>query len=448
MARHLRSGRALGAGMALAMAAAGIPLLAAANLAAASTLGSYSVAAQAPVWQFTYDFPQANFHPQADSELTYAESDLDPTRSHALSSVAWPGAAGGNLGALIAVLGGPTVNALNDPVRAEAFSSGTTHQVTGAPSGTTMEASAAPSGNNAQEATATTATGGTSLGQGGALGSSSAKTDISIDQTGRLAATAVSNVDNIDIAGVFKAASLMSSAREESVGGNTPTGSSELAVHDLTIAGQQAYVDGSGVHVGSPGQPPNPAINAIVNKALAGFGMQIYFTAPQQVKIANYTYDYAASILVVWIPPSDSHGDYFTFSFGGAAVAMEAGQGASGLPSLSGVPPIAAAPTPDSGAGSVPVVPPSPATPALSLPSAPAPAVPATRSASRPVTQLAAPASATAAGSPAVPTAWYLLLVLAVIAGAALMTRVPGLLTAGAAARCRDEHPWSTDRST
>src|SRR5260370_12056 len=53
---------------------------------ARTTLGSYSVATQAPVWQFTYDFPTANFHPQADGELTYATANMDTTRAHALSS--------------------------------------------------------------------------------------------------------------------------------------------------------------------------------------------------------------------------------------------------------------------------------------------------------------------------------------------------------------------------
>ena len=414
-----------------------------------STLGSYLVAAQAPVWQFTYDFPQANFHPQADGELTYAESDLDTTKAHALSSVAWPGAAGGNLGSLIAVLGGPAINALNDPVRAEAFSSGTTHQATTVPSGTTMDASAVPSGDKTQEAAATTTTGGTALGQGGSFGSSSAKTDISVDHAGNLVATAVSNVNDINIAGVFKAASLTATASEKSAGGAKPSGSSQLAVHDLTIGGQQVYVDGSGVHVGSPGQPSNPAINGMVDKALSGAGMQIYFTSPQQVTIANYTYNYGASLLVVWIPPGDSHGDVFTFSFGGAAIAMEAGQSTGGL---GGVLPLSAAPAsgdtglPADNGGSTPMaLPPSPGTPALALPasSGTAPSRPASN-----VTQLATPASASTTGSPAVPTAWFLLLAIAAIAGAALMTRLPGLLTAGAAARCRNEHPWSTDRST
>jgi len=413
-----------------------------------TTLGSYSVATQAPVWQFTYDFPTANFHPQADGELTYATANMDTTRAHALASVAWPGAAGGNLGSLIGVLGGPAVGALNDPVRAEAFNNGgTAQQATSVPSGTTMSASVVPSAGAVQQADAVTTTGGMGLGQGGSLGSSSAKTTITLDQAGKLAANAVSDIDNIDIAGVFKAASLSSSVNEQSVGGSNPTGSSQLAVHDLTIGGQQAYVDGSGVHVGSPGQPPNPVINGIVNKALAGAGMQIYFTSPQQVTIASATYNYAASLLITWVPPSNPHGDSFTFSFGGAAVSMEAGRGLAPLDSGTAAPTSAA----DAGAGppaalgNGPALPPSPATPVLSLP---APAAPASGPAA-PVAQLAAPASTTTTGSRGVAAGWFLLLGLAAVAGGVLTTRVPGLLTAGAAARCRDERPWSmTGRRT
>jgi hypothetical protein len=413
------------------------------------TLGSYSVATQAPVWQFTYDFPTASFHPQADGELTYATANMDTTRSHALSSVAWPGAAGGNLGSLVGVLGGPTVGALNDPARAEAFNNGgTAQQATSAPSGTTMSASVVPSAGAVQQADAVTTSGGLGLGQGGSLGSSSAKTTITLDQAGKLAANAVSDIDNIDIAGVFKAASLSSSVNEQSVGGSTPTGSSQLAVHNLTIAGQQAYVDGSGVHVGSPGQPPNPAINGVVNKALAGAGMQIYFTSPQQVTIASAAYNYGASLLITWVPPSNSHGDSFTFAFGGAAVAMQAGQGLASLNTATAAPTPAADAGPPAGLGNVTSLPPSPATPTLSLPSRPATA-PASSGPAAPLTQLAAPASTTTAGSRGVAAGWFLLLGIAAVAGGVLTTRVPGLFTAGAAARCRDERPWSmTGRRT
>ena len=122
--KRLASAAALSAALCSAVAVAGT-----AHAAGVPPSG-YRVVGQASVFQFTYDFPTASFHPQADSELTYATANLDTTRAHALSSLSWPGAAGGNLGSLIGVLGGPTVSALNDPVRAEAFSNGATQQAT------------------------------------------------------------------------------------------------------------------------------------------------------------------------------------------------------------------------------------------------------------------------------------------------------------------------------
>jgi hypothetical protein len=296
----------------------------------------YQVVAQAPVLQWTYDFPTANFHPQADSELTYAEVDGDPSRAHALSSVVWPGAAGGNFGSLVGVLAPPGVppppnsilDALNDPVRAEAATGGTTQQVTAAPTGTAMKASVVPEQSAiTQEASSVTTSAGISLGPSGSLGASSATAKHTLDQNGSLVATAESFVSNVDLGTTFHADSITASATEQSVAGATPTGSSTITVQNLVIGGQKAYVDGGGVHMGEPGKPAGSAAVDGVNKALAGAGMQIYFTVPGKVTIGGVAYDYSASILVYWAPPGDSHDDVFTFSFGGAAIGIVASPG-------------------------------------------------------------------------------------------------------------------------
>jgi len=409
----------------------------------------YRVAAQAPVFQFTYDNPTANFHPQADSELTYAEVDGDPSRAHALSSVVWPGAAGGNFGSLLGLLVPPGVppppnsvlGALNDPVGAEAATGATTEQATTAPSGTAMKASVVPEkGAISQEASALTTSAGLSLGPGGGIGASSAAAKHTLDQDGKLLATAESFVSNVDIANTFHAGSITTSATEQSVNGDKPTGSSTITVHDLTIAGQKAYVDRAGVHMGEPGKPAGPAAVDAVGKALAGAGMQIYFTAPQKVTIGGVSYEYSASMLVYWAPPDDTNGDVFTFSFGGAAIGMVVSPGLATV--ANGVVEGVGGGAPASVPGSSQAIPISPATPALQLPA------PTTGGGPTPAGAAPSGPARLATGQPASARApagiegwWFVLLALAAVAGIALLPRLPALLATAAAPACVRERP-------
>jgi len=410
----------------------------------------YQVVAQASVLQWTYDFPTANFHPQADNELPYAEVDGDPSRAHALSSVYWPGAAGGNFGSLVSLLVPPGVppppnsilDALNDPVRAEAATGATTQQATTSPTGTTMKASVVPTQPSiAQEADAVTSWAGLSLGPSGSLGASSAVAKHTLDQDGKLVATAESFVANVDLGGMFKAGSITASATEQSVAGATPTGSSTITVHDLTIGGQRAYVDGAGVHMGQPGKPAGSAAVDAASKALAGAGMQIYFTTPAKITIAGVAYDYSASILVYWAPPGDDHGDVFTFSFGGAAIGISASPGTASSPGGGGsgetIPPSVS--DLSLGGGSLPA---TPTSPALQLPT-PASAVgsPTAPSSSQKTGRAATGQLATATRPTAVQAWWLALLALATLAGIVLLPRVPALLTTAASSDCIRERP-------
>jgi hypothetical protein len=415
----------------------------------------YQVVAQASVLQFTYDFPTANFHPQADSELTYAEVDGDPSRAHALSSVMWPGAAGGNFGSLLGVLSPPGVppppnsvlSALNDPVRAEAATGATTEQATTAPSGTAMKAAVIPETSAiAQEANSQTTSGGLSLGPGGSIGASSSTAKHVLGRNGKLVATAQTFVSNVDIGTTFHAGSITTSATEQSVSGKAPTGSSAITVHDLVIAGQQAYVDRAGVHMGQPGKPAGSAVADAVNKALAGAGMQIYFTAPQRVSIGGTSYEYSASILVYWEPPQNSHGDVFTFSSGGAAIGMVVSPGLA--TTAGGIEVVGGGAGTSIPAGATPVaVPANPGSPVLQL------AAPATGVGATPEAVSGAGSQSLAAGQPAsaiapagIETWWLVLLAIAALAGMALLPRLPALLTNAAAPECVRERPSSNRR--
>jgi hypothetical protein len=113
----------------------------------------------------------------------------------------------------------------------------------------------------------------------------------------------------------------------------------------MKIAGQDAYVDGSGVHAGSPGHPAPPAEQAVVDAALKGAGMSIYFTDPHTVPIGGVQYYVAGSVLFFWAPPGDSNHDSFTLSIGGSAVSMGVTAGAAN-PALPTVTPPAAPSSP------------------------------------------------------------------------------------------------------
>ncbi len=194
----------------VALAAAVLAVAVAGPAARADTaLASYRVVAQAQGFNWTYDSPTSNFHPQADNELPYAEADGDPTRAHALSSLYWPGAAGGNLGSLINLLTppgvppppAPVLAALNDPVRAEASSTATNQQVTTTPTGTAMTASVIPEPDATQEASSAASWAGAPLAPGTSIGAISAVANQTLGKDGKLAASATNSVKDVNIGG-------------------------------------------------------------------------------------------------------------------------------------------------------------------------------------------------------------------------------------------------------
>jgi len=429
----------------VALAAAAMSVAVTGSSAHADTaLASYRVVAQAAGFNWTYDAPTANFHPQADNELPYAEVDADPTRAHALSSLYWPGAAGGNLGSLIAVLGGPPVNALNDPVRAEASTSSTTKAATAAPTGTSMTASVVPGADATQEASSAASWAGAPLGPGSSIGAVSAAANHTLGTDGKLTASATNTVKNVDLGGMFHAGSITTSANEQSVGGATPTLSSTISVTDLTIGGQKAYVDGSGVHMGQPGKPAGSAVVDSVSKGLTGAGMQIYFTEPAKVTIGGVDYDYAPALLVYWAPPGDTNHDVFTFGFGGASIQMviaggEGAAGNSGQTDLGGGT-VGGSDTggfPASTASAPSAVPPTPGSTSLQLPAPSTGATP--RVLGNGARRLGSGQLASAHRPGGIGGWWFLLLGLAAVVGAVLFPRVPGLLTTATASTCANE---------
>src|SRR4029078_4671397 len=98
-----------------------------ASARADNTLGSYSIIAAAPGFEFTEDEPSAQAHPEGQGAVPYSTSMLTTgDYGHALSAGAWPGAYGGNAGSLILVAlpsqagGVPVPDAVRDGVKTAA----------------------------------------------------------------------------------------------------------------------------------------------------------------------------------------------------------------------------------------------------------------------------------------------------------------------------------------
>lgn len=428
---------------------------------------NFTAAATAPIMQITEDEPTAQFHPEGEGDYGYTLVTANPSAANAIASLLWPGSAAGNAGTLVEVLGGPSnASALNDPVQASA-ASGTsqTHSSVTAPTGSAMTASVDPTGPSNEHATATTALAGGALGPAGSVGHSSSTSTIDFgSDTTVLSVTAANSASNVDVGGVVHIGSVTSSASAKATNGGTPQMSGATSFHDMTVAGEEAYVDGSGVHLGAPGAPAGPAAVDSVDTALAASGMEVYFTAPHTITVGGTSYYYAASVLFYWAPPGDPSNNSFTMSLGGSAVSVTdsaqpgdalfgLGGDTSGSDTTAAVPPGTSAQVAASGAnasGSAPAVSgvggSGGVAPALASVGGPA-ATTGEQTLSLPASPASA-ASRTTGGGEASPLAasirlpggvgawWWVLAGLAALLGAALTTRVPGLLHRQAATAC------------
>jgi hypothetical protein len=322
-----------------------------ASARADTTLGSYSVIASAPGMEFTEDEPSAQAHPEGQGDVPYTTSLLDNVGlGYALSTIAWPGAYGGNAGSLVLVALPSTIGpvprpdavtdavtavspALQYPIRAEARSGSAPDASYGQIPGTTLTSHA-----DANDVHAIADVEGAQ--QPGAATYGNLHSDSSSTLNGNsVKALANSTMQNIELAGgVIKIKSLISTATATTDGSSSEANGATL-VKGLTVAGQAAYLDQDGLHIGSSSQPANAAASSAANQALAGFNMKVYVSQPQLDRSNGTTTYQASSVLWTWNPPGSSN--VFVLTLGGARVSVAAGAGFD-LPSQ---------PTPDSGAG-------------------------------------------------------------------------------------------------
>jgi hypothetical protein len=270
----------------------------------------------------------------------------------------------------------------------------------------------------------------------------------------------VSKASDVSIGGVVTIGSVTSSALAVSTAGGVPQLSGGTSFAGLTVEGQSAYVDGAGVHLGTPGNPAGPAQESAVNAALTAAGMEVYFTDPHHITVGELDYYYAASVLFYWAPPRDPSHNSFTLSLGGSAVSMTASATdlfqLPVLPSGLGPTPIpAVSRAAHSGIAATSFIP-AVATPAqftrLALPTTTGSVAAAPPQLSQPGPARVASA-APQAGSLAdtslpggLGVGWWLLVVLGAGLGAALLTRVPGLLASSAATSCLKGTPAKNHR--
>jgi hypothetical protein len=326
-----------------------------ASAKADTTFGSYSAIASAPGIEGTEDEPSAQAHPEGQGDAPYTTSILtNGGVGYGLSTVAWPGAYGGNAGSLILVAlpsqAGPvpvpdavkgaveTVSpALQYPIRAEARAGSAQDVSYSQIPGTTLTSHADT--NNVHSVADVQGAQQPGTATYGNLHSDSSST---LDGNS-VKALANSTVQNINLGGVIKIQSLVSTATA-TTDGSMSSANGGTIVKGLTVAGQTASLDQNGLHIGSSNQPVNAVASQAANQALDKFGMKVYVSQPlTEQQGGSITYQ-ASSVVITWIPPSNPSNNVFIVTLGGARVSVAAGAGFDS----------AAQATPDAGAAVAP----------------------------------------------------------------------------------------------
>jgi len=351
--------------------------------------GSYTISSTAPGFEMWEDEPSANAHPEGGGQAPYSTSALGSgALGYALSSIAWPGATEANVDKVALLLfphsvdvpGGPSVPvpdaviqlfgtaapAASYPIRAEARTGSGQPDDSLDAQGATLKAHADP------VLAQSTATMKSAEGQAGfTFGNAQTIATTALSSTAGTA-TAESKISDIDIGGVIKIQSVTSDA-SATTDGTTSSSTGLTVVQGMTIAGQKAYVDDQGVHIGEQDQPANATVNQFVNQSLSKGGFTFYVSQPQQESSAATSGYTAGSLFIRWQPPSSSN--TFLIALGGARVAVTAVPGSDfSLPTTPTVPsfhpPAVAASTPPARPGITSTA------PTAAAPSAPKPTTP------------------------------------------------------------------------
>lgn len=289
-----------------------------------SGFGFFNLAANAPVVQVREDYATSNCS-ASPAGTAACEGVLNETVStlrngpigHALASVGWPGTLGGNLGSLILVAqpGAPQqVAALNDPIRAENFTSGKEDTVTNTTvPGTLMTATA----------TAAKVAASASIGQSettglGSFGKITSDTSINLTGPAKAEVKAHSLVQDIDL-GVLHLGAVTSTATG-TTNGTVATASGKTVVTGATVNGVPITIDEHGISVDTQNVPFPAQVTEGVNSALSQAGMTVLVSAPSTTKSAGDVEYNAGSLVLVW---KQQGAGTMTVMIGGAQLSLK-----------------------------------------------------------------------------------------------------------------------------
>ena len=324
----------------------------AAQAQSTAKFGSYTLAATAPGFEMWEDEPAANAHPEGGGQAPYSTSALTSGgNGYGLSSVAWPGATEANADKVALLLFPSTVDVAppgsspviqepvpdavrqlaftalplaNYPIRAEARTGENRPDASLDGQATTLKAHA-----DGVLAQATATMKGADGAAGFSFGNAETVANSVIGETSG-AASADSKITKIDIGGVIKIDSVTSHAEASTDGVTAGAASGATVVQGMTIAGQAAYVDEQGVHIGEqPGQPANAIASQIANQALTNGGFSFHIAEPQQEQSGSSGSYTAGSLLIVWKPPGNPSENMFFIALGGSRVSVSAAPGSS-----------------------------------------------------------------------------------------------------------------------
>jgi hypothetical protein len=328
--------------LAVACLLSGVVLLVVPGPARAETgaeLGSFDLLARAPGIDVLFDTQQSPAHPAGQAVFPETTSSLQTGPiGFGFASMGWPGPLAGNLGSLLLIAGGvpvpvplpvppptlppppPGVTALNDPVRAESHSPGGPPDAHFSQPGIALASHADDRHVSATGSMDKTEVPGV-FGVGHVDGASTS--DLAAGK-GLAASTSTVSGFSVGPAGVLKIDSVVSVARA-TTDGTVATGEGHTVVSGVTVAGQPAWIDETGLHFGQQGQPNPiaPVANQVGATALQQAGITVSVSQPQVVRKGATAQFVAGSVIVDWVPPH-GQGTVTTFALGGASASVAA----------------------------------------------------------------------------------------------------------------------------
>ncbi|HVT64453.1 MAG TPA: hypothetical protein VHD81_04825 [Mycobacteriales bacterium] len=219
-----------------------------------------------------------------------------------LASIAWPGDIGGNGGDALLILEPsvptPIAKLLDDPIKAEAHSTGTRHAINKTLPGTVMEATASHTLVTASSQTQA------ALPALGSLGAFSGSSSSRLVGPHTVRAVAQSAVTNLNLAGgVIKIGSLVSNAVVVS-NGKTATGHAATTVANVTIAGIPVTIDHDGIHLATS-VVPTGAVTKLLSTTLKALHLHTTFTKTLVTRDGGFA-SYDSGALVLTYRPNSS----------------------------------------------------------------------------------------------------------------------------------------------